>query len=61
VLRRALLCNGNALASKQARTQTPATQGLRESHPNQRSVSPKNEIKNKIENEVILEIFNRQK
>jgi hypothetical protein len=47
VLRRALLCNGNTLASTHART--PATQGLRESHPNQRLISPKNEIKNKIE------------
>jgi hypothetical protein len=47
VLRRALLCNGNALASTQARTQAPATQGLRESHPNQRLISPKKEIKKK--------------
>jgi hypothetical protein len=47
VLRRALPCNGNTLASTQARTQAPATQGLRESHPNQRLVSPKNEIKKK--------------
>jgi hypothetical protein len=51
VLRRALLCNGNTLASTHARTHAgaPATQGLRESHPNQRLISPKNEIKNKIE------------
>jgi hypothetical protein len=48
-------------ARTHARTQAPATQGLRESHPNQRLISPKHEIKNKIENEVILELFNRQK